>query len=518
VKALQAGGNAIDAAAACALTLGAVDGTNSGIGGGCFLLIRTADGSIFAIDGRETAPAAATREMFVKDGKGDTELSQTGTLASGVPGELAAYDLAVRRWGKLSLKAPLLAAADIAEKGFVVEQSYAGRIESVAKDLARFPSSRAIFLKPDGAPWRKGDRLVQADLAKTYRAIAAEGENWFYDGPFAEATAEWMKANGGILTAEDFKNYRVKLREPVRSTYRGCEVVSFPPPSSGGILVLQLLNIAETFDLATMGRNSASEVHMLSEAMNLAFADRAYWLGDPDFTTIPSGLFSKEYAKKRAALIDPKQALKGVTHGEPSGNSPRNLEKHTTHFCTADAQGNWVACTATINTTFGSKVVTPGTGVMLNNEMDDFSVQPGVPNAFGLVGGDANAVGPNKRPLSSMGPTIVLEDGKPILAIGAAGGPTIITQTVLGIINTLDYRLPVDEALASPRFHHQWNPDALRIEPGFAPSVLNELRQEGHPVLEVPKFGACQAIGWNEKSGEFVGSADPRNGGTAAGY
>ncbi len=515
---MKSGGNAVDAAVAAALTLGVVDGCNAGIGGGCFLLIHTAVGDDFAIDGRETAPRAASRDMFVRDGKADPHLSQTGALASGTPGALAAYELALRRYGKLPLKTHLLAAAEIAEHGFRVDARYAGRLKSTAEDLARFDESRAIFLKPDGQPFAEGELLKQLDLAASYRQIAEKGSAWFYHGPFAEAAAGWMQKHGGILTAQDFAEYHPVIREPVRSTYRGYDIVSFPPPSSGGVHVLEILNTLESFPLRKFGPTSVDEIHVVTEAMKLAFVDRAFWLGDPDFVPVPRGLISKEYAKTLAAKIQMDKAAEVANHGTPDHAVDDIFLKHTTHLSTADAEGNWVACTATINTSFGSKVVVPGTGVLLNNEMDDFSIQPGVPNAFKLIGGEANAVAPGKRPLSSMSPSIVLKDGQPILSVGAAGGPTIISQTLLAIINTIDFDMDVEAALTSPRFHHQWKPEELTIEKSVDPAVRDTLRQRGHALSEVNSLGACQAVARPASQTIFFGAADPRIPGAAAGW
>jgi gamma-glutamyltranspeptidase/glutathione hydrolase len=518
LSAMRNGGNAIDAAVAAALTLGVVDGFNSGLGGGCFLLIRRADGNVVAIDGREKAPAAATRDMFVREGKADTRLSQTGALAIGVPGALAAYDYAVRHHGKQPLRTHLLAAAQIAEDGFALSRTYAQRLASAAEELRPFPPARAIFLKPEGQPLRRGDWLRQPDLARSYRGIAAQGANWFYGGPFATATEQWMKGNGGLMTANDLKAYQIKRREPVRTTYRGHEIIGFPPPSSGGVHVAQILNILERFDLKQLGPGSADFIHVVTEAMKLAFADRAHWLGDPDFVPVPHGLVAREYAAKLAAKIDLQRAMPVPQHGTPERAGEDIFGKHTTHFSTADAAGNWVACTATVNTTFGAKVVIPGTGIVMNNQMDDFSIQPGVANAFGLVGAEANAVAPGKRPLSSMSPTIVLKDGKPIFSVGAAGGPTIISQALLAILCTIDFGLPPGEALAQPRFHHQWQPDELRLEKTVPASVRDTLAKRGHKVKVVETIGAVQAIAAGGKSGTLIGTPDPRGEGQAEGF
>ncbi len=517
IDAMKSGGNAIDAAVAVALTLGVVDGHNSGIGGGCFMLIRRANGEILALDGRETAPAAATRDMFLRDGKADTDLSQTGALSSGVPGALAVYAQATEKYGRKKLGDLLRPAAEIAEQGFAMDASYAGKLKSTAKSLRRFETTRAIFFKTDGTDFAEGDVLKQPDLAHSYRAIAEQGADWFYRGAFAKSTAAWMKENGGITTAADFAGYVVKQREPLATTYRGCEIIGVPPPSSGGVHVAQILNILENFDLAALKQPGERE-HVIAEAMKLAFADRAHWLGDPDFANVPRGLADKSYARELAARIQPDRVIDVPAHGTPPDADTRFFEKHTTHFSTADAEGNWVACTATINTTFGSKVVVPGTGIVLNNEMDDFSIEPGVPNAFGLVGAEANAVAPGKRPLSSMSPTIVLRDGRPILALGAAGGPTIISQTVLNVVGVLDLGLRLDEALAQPRIHHQWQPRELRIEKTLPNAVKNALKKRGHILDEQAIIGASQAIGLGPDGKTFTGASEPRAHGLASGF
>jgi gamma-glutamyltranspeptidase/glutathione hydrolase len=516
IAAMKKGGNAVDGAVAAGLTLGVVNGYNSGIGGGCFMVIRLANGKFVVIDGREMAPATAKRDMYIKNGKPDTSASKVGALASGVPGALAAYEMAVRQHGTLTIKWHLENAAKIAENGFKIPSAYAGRIRVTARDLRKFKSSTAIMLDDKGSPRKAGELLKQPDLAKTYRAIASNGIGWFYGGPFAAATEKWMKANGGIMTARDLANYKPRLREPVRVTYRGHEIISMPPPSSGGVHVGQILNILENFDLKKMGANSTDFIHLVTEAMKLAFADRAYWLGDADFVPVPRGLIDKGYAKKLAMRIDMTRATEVTKHGTPPRSTEDLFNKHTTHFSCADGEGNWVACTATVNTSFGSKVIIPGTGVIMNNEMDDFSIAPGVPNAFGLLGAEANAVAPGKRPLSSMSPSIVLKDGKPILAVGAAGGPTIITQTLLAIIHTIDFGLPLKEALAQPHFHHQWAPDQIRIERKVGEKVLAQLRKRGHSLKIYSQMGATQAT--SLKNGKFDAAHDPRLKGKATSY
>lgn len=515
VEALRRGGNAIDAAVASALMLGVVDGHNSGIGGGCFILIRTADGKFLAIDGRDAAPAAATRDMFIRDGRADTNLSQNGPLACAVPGALAAYAFAVQHCGKLPLGDSLHRAADVAEAGFAIDRNFAGKLSTNASLLAKFDQSARIFFHANGTPYAGGETLKQPDLARTYRAVADQGADYFYHGEYAKHAAEWMRANGGLITEEDLANYQVKLREPLVTRYRGYTIVGFPPPSSGGVHVAQILNILENFDVKQLeAKDPAQRVHVIAEAMKLAFADRAYWLGDPDFVPVPRGLIDPGYGKQLAAKISLDHVLKDVQHGTPP--DPQSVfEKHTTHIAAADAEGNWVAITTTINTSFGSKVIIPSTGVLLNNQMDDFSTQPGVPNSFGLIGGEANAIAPGKRPLSSMSPTIILDSsGKPVMTLGAAGGPKIITQVLLGISNVIDLGDDLETALKRPRFHHQWSPDRLWIENTFEEDVLNKLKSLGHELDLAKPVGATQAIQF--KNGEFIGVSEPRSEGKAS--
>lgn len=518
VDALNRGGNAIDAAVATALTLGVVDGYNSGIGGGCFILIRRHDGKLVAIDGREMAPAKAHRDMYLRGGEPDGELSRIGPLAIGVPGALKAYEQAVASHGNLEFSQLLEPAAKVAEQGFEVSSAFASALKTQQKYLKRFPGSAAVLLKPDGSPYQVGEVLKQPDLASTYRAIAENGSDWFYRGKFAEITAAWIAENGGILSQQDFENYRTVERTPIRTQYRGYEIIGFPPPSSGGVHVAQILNILETFDLEEVNqKNPAQLKHLVAEAMKLAFADRAYWLGDPDYADVPRQLTSKEYAKRLAGRIDRNEATRVDSHGTPPNSETDFFEKHTTHVACADADGNWVAITTTVNTTFGSKVIVPGLGVVMNNQMDDFSISPGVPNAFGLVGAEQNAIEAGKRPLSSMSPTIVLEEGEPVFTAGAAGGPKIITQVVWAIINHIDLKMSVPEAIAEPRVHHQWSPDRLLVESTTDPEVIEQLKAMGHQVQTSSSVGVSQAIGFDSKTGKFTGGHDPRVSGMAKG-
>ena len=523
-SALRRGGNAVDAAVAAGVMLGVVDGHNSGIGGGCFVLIRRADGTVLAIDGRETAPAAVRPDTYLRDGRADPALSQLGALAAGVPGSLAAYDHALREAGTMTLTDLLEPAARTAEQGFPSDEVYARRLRESAADLAKFQATATILLDPDGRPWPKGHVLVQPDLARTYRAIAKDGIGWFYGGPFAVAVERWMADNGGLLTAADFAAYKIRLREPLVTRYRGHTVVGFPPPSSGGVHVAQVLNILEQFDLADLHRRDpALRLHVTAEALKLAFADRAFWLGDPDFARVPRGLTDEGYARELASRISLEGTTPVTSHGQPPAaeqdvfpnlrDGAGDEKKHTTHIAAADAAGNWVAITTTVNTAFGSKGVVPGTGVLLNNQMDDFALQPGVPNAFGLVGAEANAVAPGKRPLSSMSPTVVLagdlKTGRPVLTVGAAGGPTIISAVVQVVVNRVDLGMPLEQALAEPRLHHQWRPDALVVERAMPDMVVARLEALGHAVQRRETIAAVQAAAVDEH-GAPVAAHEPR--------
>lgn len=513
---LREGGNAVDAAVCAALTLSVVDGHNSGIGGGCLILVRSPAGDLIAIDGRETAPAAADHDMFLRDGKAVPELSQTGPLAVGTPGALAAYarlrDLAGSKPLARLLEPGLVAARD----GFPIDSNYAKRLKAREAILRRFPGSAAVLLDAEGNAYPEGHVLVQPDLAETYAGISAGGPDYFYRGPVADRVGAWMAANGGVLTAADFAAYRPKQREPIETTYRGLTVVGFPPPSSGGIHVAQMLGILETLPMAQAYRdNPILAAHYTAEAMKLAFADRAHWLGDSDFVAVPRGLTERGYLGSLAAKIRPDQATPVPAHGTPPEWRQDVFGRHTTHIAAADAAGWWVAITATVNTGFGSKVIVPGTGVILNNEMDDFSAQPGAANAFGLVGEENNSVAPGKRPLSSMSPTLVFDAaGEPLMAVGAAGGPKIITQVLLAITRVVDGGLSLAEAIRQPRFHHQWRPDVLSFERSAPKSLVSELETLGHPIATLTSGGVSQGI-VREEDGRLTAVRDPRAPGLA---
>ncbi len=509
LEAFKQGGNAIDAAIAIALTLGVVDSHNSGIGGGCFIVVHRANGDVLAIDAREMAPAAAHENLFFSNGKHVPQLSKTGALAIGIPGSLKAYEYLAKTMGKRPFSAAFTHGIKHAENGFSVGKILAARIKRTAPKIAPFARTAAIFLNDDKTPREQGDWLVQKDLAATYKNIAQHGADYFYKGAFAQQIEQWMQKNNGIITAADFAQYTLKLRQPVKSTYQGYTIYGFPPPSSGGVHVAQILNILSHFDLPKL--TEAEQKHVMAEAMKLAFADRAHWMGDPDFTKVPKGLISKEYAATLAKKITLTRALKVDTYGTPAKSTTdffTQLNKHTTHISTADKAGNWVSITTTLNTSFGSKVTIPNTGVVMNNQMDDFSGDVGKPNAFGLVGAKANSVQAKKRPLSSMSPTIITLDNTPVLTLGAAGGPTIINQVVQNTVNYLTLKQPLDKAIAAPRIHHQWRPDRVVVEGAVNEGVVKALKEKGHNIKSWNTFGASQAIALEK--GEFVPVSEPR--------
>ncbi len=518
VEVFEEGGNAVDAAICAALTLAVVDGHNSGIGGGCLILIRTADGHLVAIDGREEAPAAATRDMFLIDGKPSTDASQVGPLASGVPGALAAYDLASQKCGSKPLSRLIEPGLQAARDGFVIDEHLGKVLAGSASKLKRFDGSRAVYFNDEGRVYSAGDHFVQSDLARTLQKVATHGIDWFYRGEIADKIGRWMQGNGGLMTADDFARYRAVVRRPIASDYRGYTVIGFPPPSSGGVHVAQALNMLEGYDLAGIYKSSpTTAIHLIGEVFSRVFADRAYWLGDADFAQVPRGLLDEQYARELAESIDLERAVEVPHHGTPPLWNQDLFGRHTTHIAAADAAGNWVAITATVNTSFGSGVIVPGTGVVLNNEMDDFSIHPGEPNAFGLVGAENNAIAPGKRPLSSMSPTIVLDGhGQPRLTIGAAGGPKIITQVILGIVRSIDFKQSIHRAVAAPRIHHQWRPNQLGLEATVPRKWADAMVARGHRVRTLPTAGVTQAIARGE-DGRMTAVADPRVPGKASG-
>ena len=516
VEILKRGGNAVDAAVAVGFALAVTLPQAGNLGGGGFMLVHMADrNETVAIDYRETAPAAATADMFLKpDGEPDPNaLTKTGK-AVGVPGTVRGLAEAHRRYGsgKLTLADLIAPAERLAREGIGVEGGLADSLPRVESLLGRWPSTRAVFFRGDRVLPR-GDTLVQTDLAETLRTIANRGPDAFYTGPIAKRIVDAVRGAGGLMTAEDLAGYAVELRAPVRGSYRGYELVSMPPPSSGGIHLIQILNILEGFDLARMGAGSAAALHTLAEAMKPAYADRATFLGDPDRVKIPvKGLLSKAYAATLRARIDPDRArpADAIRAGDPL---PHESDQ-TTHFSVVDAAGNAVANTYTLNFSYGMGLVAEGTGVLLNNEMDDFSAKPGAQNAYGLVGSAANAVAPGKRPLSSMTPTFLFRDGRLFLVTGSPGGSRIITTVLQVIVNLVDFRMNLAEAITRPRIHHQWRPDTLLAEEGLSPDTLALLRAKGHTVKVGPTSGSANSV--MRLDGLMAGASDPRQRSTLA--
>ncbi len=517
---LKGGGNAVDAAVATGFALAVTLPQAGNLGGGGFMLIHLAPrgpdrrGETVAIDYRETAPAAATRDMFLgPGGEPDPAKSRDSGLSVGVPGTVAGLALALERYGsgRFTLADLVRPARALAREGFPVGDDLADSLAGSSR-LARHPATRAVFF-PAGRPIGRGERLAQPDLAETLGAIAVGGVRAFYEGPVAEQLAAAVRAAGGIMTAADLAAYRPVVRVPVRGTYRGYEIVSMPPPSSGGVHLIEILNILEGFDLRSTGAGSAAGYHLMAEAMKPAYADRAAWLGDPDRVRVPvAGLVSKRYAGQLRAAIDPQRARppEGVAAGDPG---PFESDQ-TTHFSVVDRDGNAVANTYTLNFSYGLGLVADGTGVLLNNEMDDFAAKVGALNAYGLVGGDANSVAPGARPLSSMTPTFVFRDGRLVLVTGSPGGSRIITTVLQVILGIVDFGLNLAEAVAAPRIHHQWRPDALLVETGLSPDTLTLLRARGHKVVVGATSGSANSILVTPNG--LAGAADPRQRGTAA--
>ena len=509
VDILKRGGNAIDAGVAVGFALAVTLPRAGALGGGGFMMVHHAEtGETVAIDYREMAPAAAHRDMYLDAaGEVDTQLARYTHHAAGVPGAVAGLVHVLDRYGTLPLAEVLAPAIRLAERGILVTQDLSGSLESRRERLQRWPATAAIFYHEDGRPYRPGERLIQVDLAWSLRQIAAHGADAFYKGAIAERIAADMAAHGGPMTLEDLAAYRVAVRAPVRGTYRGYEIASMPPPSSGGVHLVQILNLLEDYPLASLGHNGAEGLHLMAESMKLAYADRSQHLGDPDFWPVPvAGLISKAYAESLRATIDPARARPAA---EIAAGDPMPYESpETTHYSVMDRWGNVVSNTYTINFGYGSGIVAAGTGILLNNEMDDFSAKPGVPNAYGLLGGDANSVAPAKRPLSSMTPTILFKDGKPLLATGSPGGSRIITTTLQIILNVVDHGMNIAAATAAPRVHHQWLPDELRVEAGLSPDTIALLESKGHKVVVKNVMGSTQSILRADEG--FYGASDPR--------
>lgn len=506
---LKQGGNAIDAAVAVGFALAVVLPNAGNIGGGGFMVLHDdKTGKDVAIDFREIAPAKASRDMYL-DNQGNVIDGKSLFThdASGVPGTVAGMEYALKKWGTMPLSKVLEPAIKLADKGFIVSDVLAQTLKEEKSTLGKWSASKAIFFK-NGEPLKSGDLLVQKDLAKSLRLIAKQGAKAFYQGEIATKIAKEMQSHGGTMTLEDLKAYKVVERQPIIGDYRGYKVVTMPPPSSGGVHLIEILNMLEHYPIKEDGVNSAKNIHHMAESMKLAYADRSEYLGDPDFVKIPvTGLTSKAYANERVKTIDDNKARlsSNIKPGKPQ---PYESDQ-TTHFSVMDKAGNAVAVTYTLNLNFGSGIVAEGTGILLNNEMDDFSVKPGVPNAFGLVGGTANAIEAKKRPLSSMTPTIVMKNNKPWLVTGSPGGARIITTVLQSVVNTIDHEMNPAEAIITPRVHHQWLPDELRVEEGISPDTIKLLQDKGHKVVTKAPMGRIQIIQADDSG--FYGYSDPRN-------
>jgi gamma-glutamyltranspeptidase / glutathione hydrolase len=513
---LKRGGNAVDAAVATGFAMAVTYPRAGNVGGGGFMVIHSSDHKEdVAIDYRETAPAATTSDIFLgADGKPDIAKSRDSALAIGVPGTPAGLALALEKYGsgKFTLAELLRPAIDLARDGFAIADDLADTLPAGQRRLARWPSGAKMFSTGDGKPLHDGDTLVQTDLAATLSAIAEQGPRGFYEGPCAEKLVKAIRDAGGIMTLDDLKSYQAVIRAPVRGTYRDYDIVSMSQPSSGGVVLLETLNILEGFPMHDMKQGTAPSLHLLIEAMKRAYADRARYLGDPAFVNAPtSTLVAKDYAAKQRASID-------LGHATPSSDvfspKPPREGSNTTHFSVVDDLGNAVSNTYTLNFPYGVGMVAEGTGVLLNNELDDFTAAPGASNAFGLVGFEANLPGPGKRPLSSMSPTIVLKDNKPVLVTGSPGGSRIISTVLQVIVNVLDYQMDVAAAVAAPRLHHQWLPDEVRIERGFADDTIAELKAKGHHVIE--PLGQTSANSIAVTPNGLLGAPDPRTRGAEA--
>lgn len=491
---LQNGGNAIDAAVAVGYAQAVVNACCGNIGGGGFMTIHLADGTNTFINFRETAPAIASKDMYLdKEGNLIKDASLYGYLASGVPGTVKGLDAALEKYGSLSRQEVMAPAIKLAREGYILTRADTDVLETSTERFKQDPETAKIFLKPDGSPWQPGDRLVQTDLANTLEAIAEQGPDIFYRGEIAEKVEAASKQHNGSLTKKDFENYTITETKPISCSYRGYEFISAPPPSSGGVTICETLNILEGYDLKSMGFNSAQYVHTLTEAMRHAYMDRNTFLGDPEFIKNPTDkLVSKEYAAeiRQQISVDKATPSANVQPGKAPHESPE-----TTHYSVVDKEGNAVSTTYTINGRFGAVVIAPGTGFFLNNEMDDFTTKVGEKNLYGLVQGERNSIAPSKRPLSSMSPTLVTKDGKPFLILGSPGGSRIISITLQTALNIIEFGMPPQEAVNSPRIHHQWLPDEVYYEQrGLSKDTLDKLSAMGYKMVEQTPWGAAELI------------------------
>lgn len=510
LEVLRNGGNAVDAAVTAGFALAVTQPRSGNIGGGGFMLYAPGDGgAVKAIDYRETAPAAATETMYQnEDGEVVPERSRFTHLASGVPGTVAGLALALEQHGTITLAEALAPAIRLAGDGFEVPHRFTEGLEQARERLVRWPATRKTFYGEDGQPPRPGERFRQPELAATLQRIADHGIADFYEGETARLIVAEMERGGGLITLEDLAGYEPVIREPVRGTYRGHKIFSMSPPSSGGVHIVQILNILEDYPIGDYGHNSARTIHLMAEAMKRAYADRSQYLGDTDYVEVPlDGITSKDYADALRQDIDPDQAKPSeeIAPGKPMPHE----SNETTHFSIVDRWGNAVSNTYTINFSYGSGITVAGAGFLLNNEMDDFSAKPGVPNAYGLIGGEANRIEPGKRMLSSMSPTIVRRDGRNHLVTGSPGGSRIITTTLQVLMNVIDHDMNIQSAVEAPRIHHQWLPDEIRIEQGISPDTLDLLEAMGHTVKTGSAMGAIQSV-LIDRDGRLWGAADPR--------
>jgi gamma-glutamyltranspeptidase/glutathione hydrolase len=516
---MRAGGNAIDAAVATGFALAVTYPPAGNIGGGGLMVIRLSDGRVVTNDHRERAPAKAERDMYL-DASGNVVpgLSTRTHLASGVPGSVAGMLDVLEKYGTLSRKQILAPAIRLAKEGFELPDDLAAGFQISIEEFRKYPGSARVFVKPDGSTYRPGERFRQPELAKTLELIATKGKDGFYAGKTADLIVAEMQRGGGLISAQDLADYRSVWREPVSGTYRGYGIYSMAPPSSGGVLLVQMLNMLEPYDLKALGYGSAATIHLMIEAERRAYADRAQYLGDPDFVAVPqTELVAKSYAHARFADFDPTRASPSTSVGP--GVMPHESPE-TTHVSVMDSAGNAVAFTTTLNLWFGSKIVVQGAGFLLNNEMDDFVSRENTPNSFGLTGREANSIEPGKRMLSSMAPTLVVDGtGRTILATGSPGGSTIITTVLQIVVNVLDHGMDVSNAVGAARFHHQWTPDRVVYEPfGISPDTLKILESRGHTLMIVPSGRLGNANSVMRVGDELQGMGDPRNLGGAAGY
>lgn len=518
LQVLKEGGNAVDAAVTIGFTLAVTFPRAGNLGGGGFMLIYLADSDeVLSIDYREKAPLKASHDMFL-DGKGnvDKEKSRHSILSVGIPGTVAGLTLALENYGTISLERALQPAIELAQRGFPVDQELSESLNQVKSRMKVSTASMDIFFKQGGKPYSEGELLTQKDLAWSLKQIVKNGSEAFYTGDIAKKIDSFMEQNGGLITNHDLKNYKALIRKPVEGEYRGYKIYSMPPPSSGGVVLIEMLNILEQFPLSSLGHNTAKTIHIFAEVMKYAYADRSKYLGDPDFSPVPvTWLTSKKYAQSIKEQINMEKST--PSHEISPGNPNLQEGNNTTHFSVMDRYGNAVSNTYTLNFSYGSKITVPGTGILLNNEMDDFSAKPGTPNAYGLVGGKLNAIAPEKRMLSSMSPTIVMKDGKPFLITGSPGGSRIITTVLQIIANVIDFNMNISEATNAVRVHHQWLPDKLMVERGLNEDTIKILKEMGYKVEIGTTIGVAESI---IQEGDYMyGASDPRRPvGSTAGY